>query len=113
MIYSADEAEQLTAEDLLIAWGTQSVIASRIAEEGYVVPQSLDSSIKNCKRELDHKLEADLERELQTLESRRAALATVQEKRDALDARAEARSQGQGCYRIDEVHQNQKVADQR
>ena len=89
MIYSADEAEQLSAEDLLIAWGIQSVIASRIAEEGYAVPQSLDSSIKTCKRELDHKLEADLERELQTIQSRRAALATVQEKRDTLDARAE------------------------
>ena len=86
--YSADEAEKLSAEDLLVIVAGQELLAERIAEDGYEVPKTFMSSLNACKRELEHKLSADLEKELEQIESRRAALATVQEKRESLDQRA-------------------------
>jgi len=84
-LLSVTEAEQQSADNLTLLYGHQRSIANALAEEGYTIPKDLEDSLKISKQVLDLKLQADLEKELQILEARRSNLATVQEKRDALD----------------------------
>lgn len=88
-IYTLEEAERLSTDALLVEFGLQSSILRAIAEEGYQLPKSLESSRKACQRALDHKLQADLERELENIDSRLEAMSTVQERRTVMGARRE------------------------
>jgi hypothetical protein len=84
-VYDQDAAENLQLDELKVAYAFQQVVATQIAGDGYDIPRSLTNSIKNCKRELDHKIAADLERQLEAAKARRAALATRDEVRKSLD----------------------------
>lgn len=84
-VYDQDAVENLQLDELKVAYAFQSVVATQIATDGYDIPRALTNSIKNCKRELDHKIAADAERQLEALKARRASLATREELRTSLD----------------------------
>lgn len=88
-IYSQEETERFAADELLVIWAEQSIIAEKIATEGYNIPEDLQRSLKMLKRQLDFKLEADLERELANIDSRLEATKTAEEKRAGLTTRRE------------------------
>ena len=86
-IYDPEEAERTTADDLKVIVAGQRLIANQIELEGYEIPKDLQNSLEACDRELKHKLEADLRKELEGIRKRREAMATREERRQVLDAR--------------------------
>lgn len=89
-------ANVLTLEELIVAKAFLGGLSERISEDGHQVPDSMQTELRACERELDEKLRGDKERRLAILKQRREGLLTLSERRDTVDTEIKALEQELG-----------------
>lgn len=86
-------AEDIVIEDLILAKGNLTVLDAGFQELGIETPEWVTDKLNLVSAEIINRNRAELQRRLKAAKARRAALATVDEKRNALDAEIAALEQ--------------------
>lgn len=85
--------DEIAIEDLILAKGQLASLDAGFQDLGVATPEWVSDKLTQVSAEIVNRNRAELQRQLKSAKARRAALATVDEKRASLDAEIAALEQ--------------------